>query len=97
MDIIIQSLDFNAKEELKDFITKKVESLTDKYQEAIRANVRLKLDKNDSGANKICEIRLEIPGNDLYASRQAQTFEEAAQEVIAALRRQIEKTGSRKQ
>ncbi len=91
MDIIIQSLDFTAKEDLKNFINQKVGALADKCQDAIRANVRLKLDKSDTGANKICEIRLEIPGNDLYASRQEHSFEEATQEVISALRKQIEK------
>ena len=96
MDIIIQTLDFTAKEELKEFVTGKVKGLTVKSFDPIRANVTLKLDKNDARENKVCEIRLEIPGNDLYASRKAGSFEAATMEVLSALRNQAEKLEARR-
>ncbi len=37
------------------------------------------------------EIRLAVPGNDLYAKRRAVSFEEAAVNTIEALRSQVEK------
>lgn len=96
MDIIIQTLDFTAKEELKQFVTSKVQGLTIKSYDPIRANVRLKLDRDDSRENKVCEIRIEIPGNDLYASRKAESFEAATMEVLSALRNQAEKLEARR-
>ena len=42
--------------------------------------------------NKVVEIRLAVPGNDLFAKRQGKTFEEAAANTIEALRVQAERT-----
>ena len=41
--------------------------------------------------NKIAEIKLSIPGNNLFAKKQCKTFEEATDSVVEALRRQIRK------
>ena len=89
MKIIIQTPDFKADQKLLDFVTEKLEKLekfTDKIHEA---SVTLKLDKSDTRDNKICEIKLGLPGNDLFASRQCKTFEEAASKTSEALRSQI--------
>jgi ribosome-associated translation inhibitor RaiA len=51
----------------------------------------LKLEKSDITANKVCEIRLAVPGNDLFATSQCTTFEEAVNETIEALQKQIRK------
>ncbi len=56
----------------------------------IESRVLLKLDKSDTKENKISEIKLIIPGNDLFASKQAKSFEEATTKAVEALRRQIE-------
>lgn len=91
MNIQIQSLDFTAKEELKNFVTKKVTELSHFNNSILNGEVKLKLDKNNVGENKICEIRLSLTGNDLFAKKQCSTFEEATQQTIDALRKQIEK------
>ena len=41
--------------------------------------------------NKVCEIRLAVPGNDLFAKKHSDSFEDAVTKVIDALREQIEK------
>ena len=91
MNIQIQSLDFTAKEELKNFVTKKVTELSHFNNSILNGEVKLKLDKNNVGENKICEIMLSLTGNDLFAKKQCSTFEEATQQTIDALRKQIEK------
>ena len=91
MKIEIQSRDFTAKSDLLDFIKEKVEKLGRFYQEIISSEVCLALDKSDTNDNKFCEIKLLIPGNDLFASAQCKSFEEATVEVVTALERQIEK------
>jgi putative sigma-54 modulation protein len=89
MKIIIQTPDFKADQKLIDFVTGKVEKLG-KFSDRIHeANVTLKLDKSETRENKICEIKLAIPGNDLFASRQCKTFEEAAAKSSDAVRSQI--------
>jgi putative sigma-54 modulation protein len=89
MKIIIQTPDFKADQKLLEFVSEKVEKLG-KFSDAIHeASVTLKLDHSDTRDNKICEIRLGIPGNDLFASKQCKTFEEAAAKSSDALRSQI--------
>ena len=91
MKLKFQSLDFTASQELTDFIKNKVAKLEYFYDEIICSEVCLKLDKSDTKENKVCEIRLAIPGNDLLASAQCKTFEEAAAQCVEALEKQIKK------
>ena len=41
--------------------------------------------------NKVVEIKLLIPGNDLFVERQSKTFEEGIDDCIEVLKRQITK------
>jgi len=67
MKITIQSKDFTAKIELTDFIKEKTEKLFRMYDKIVSCEVLLKIDKSETKDNKICDIRLVIPGNDLLA------------------------------
>jgi putative sigma-54 modulation protein len=90
MKITIQTPDFKADQKLLDLVTEKVEKLG-KFSERIHeASITLKLDRSETKENKICEIKLGIPGNDLFAVKQCKTFEEAASKTSDALRSQIE-------
>ena len=91
MNTRIQTIGFKAKPDLTDFINKKTSDLARFNDSIIGSEVFLKLDNNEKGENKTCEIRLMIPGNDLFAKRQCSTFEEAAKQVVEALQKQIEK------
>lgn len=91
MNITIQPKDFTAKEGLTDFIKEKAEKLFRMYDKIISCEVVLKIDKSETKENKVCDMRLMIPGNDLLASAQCQTFEEAAVQAIKSLEKQIEK------
>ncbi|HYV91750.1 MAG TPA: HPF/RaiA family ribosome-associated protein [Chitinophagales bacterium] len=84
MDIIIQSLGFTASENLEVFINERMSKI-ENYGKIIRANVKLfQGSKRDSNDN-YCEIRLEIPGNDLFVKKNNQSFETAVMEAIEAL------------
>ncbi len=91
MKIDIQSRDFTAQPALLDFVTEKVERLGRYSHDIISGEVCLAIDKSDTNDNKFCEIRLAIPGNDLFASSQKKSFEEATAATVEALERQIEK------
>ena len=41
--------------------------------------------------NKVAEVKLEIPGNDIFAKKKAKSFEEATDESVEAIRKQIVK------
>lgn len=89
MKIKVQSIHFTADKKLIRFIEEKVEKLFQFYEHIIDGEVFLRLDKSDDSANKITEIRLNTPGKTLFAKEQCKTFEEATDEAVEALRRQI--------
>ena len=91
MQINIQSPGFTPRHNLIDFLNKKISKLTGLYGEIIGSNVCLKLDRSATKENKICSIRLLIPGYDLLVSAQYNKFEHAITEAVDMLKRQIKK------
>ena len=91
MKIRVQSIHFTADSKLLDFIQRKVDKLDQFFDQIISGEVYLKLENTDDEENKITEIKLMIPGNDLFAKEQCKTFEEATDKAIESLRRQLDK------
>lgn len=91
MKVTINSVHFKADKKLEDFITQKVEKVCAKLPDVIGSEVTLKIENTDSPENKIVDIRLMLKGNDLYASKISKSFEESTDEVIDALKKQVEK------
>ena len=89
MNIQIHSVRFDADKKLIDFVHQKLEKLTQFDEEIVNAEVYLRLDKDQERENKISEIKLELPGGPLFARKQSKTFEEATDEAIDALKKQI--------
>ena len=89
MNIQIQSINFAADKELKDFINKKVDKLISIKDSVINADVYLKVDKPESHDNKIVEIKLHSSDGGFFAKKQTNSFEESADLVSHALRKQI--------
>ncbi len=92
MEIKIHSIHFDADQKLIDFIEKKVGKLVQFYDNILGAEIFLRLDKDQSLENKLVEIKLAIPKNDLFAKKQSRTFEESTDNAVEALRRQLQKT-----
>jgi len=90
MDIIIQSLGFTAGKSLEDFVREKVEKL-DKEAKIIRANVILYIGPKSTSEKYYCEIRLEIPGNDLFVKKSEDSFEKAIVSTADALQISLRK------
>lgn len=95
MKINIQPKDFTATPQLLDFVIDKTRKIFSFYDQAISCDVVLKTDKSDKDTDKICSIRLVIPGNDLLASTQCSSFEEATMQCIEIIKRQINKKKSK--
>ncbi|HEY0031038.1 MAG TPA: ribosome-associated translation inhibitor RaiA [Bacteroidia bacterium] len=91
MEIIIQSLHFTAGQQITDYTREKVNKLLHFYSRVEKVNVVLKFETRDKPENKVCEVRLSIPGKDLFAESIAETFEEAINETVEALEQQIKK------
>lgn len=91
MEIKVQSIRFDADRKLIEFINEKVGKLTQFSDNIIAGEVFLRLDKSDDKANKIAEVKLLIPGKELFAKKQRKSFEEATDAAVEALRRQIKR------
>ena len=91
MDIIIQSLGFTASDNLKSFVEEELGKLIHKNDMIIRANVTLYKVSESIPENNFCEIRLEVPGADLFAKRSSNMFEQAVIDTVDALRTQLRK------
>lgn len=91
MKLQMHSIHFDADKKLIDFIQKKTDKLETFYDRVIDGEVFLKLDNNDLNQNKIIEIKLNVPGTQLFAIGQNSSFEAAADKAVEALRRQIKK------
>jgi len=96
MNIQIHSLRFDADQKLIDFVHQKLGKLTQFGEDIVNAEVYLRLDKDQERENKISEIKLDLSGGPLFAKKQSKTFEEATDEAIDALKKQITKHKQKK-
>ena len=91
MKITVQSIHFTADKGLLEFIQKKADKLDTFYDKIINGEVYLKLENVEDEANKITEIKIQLPDNQLFAKEQCKTFEEATDLAMESLRKQIAK------
>ena len=91
MKLQIHSIRLDADEKLIDLIKKKRNKLETFYDRIRDGEVFLKIENDESRVNKIIEIKLNIPGDQLFAKERARSFEIGADEATQALRRQIKK------
>lgn len=91
MEIQIQSIHFDADKKLLDFVENKLNKLETFYDRIEGINVYLKLEKNDSKENKVVEVKLLVPGHDIFVKEHAKTFEEAIDISLEALKKQLKK------
>jgi ribosomal subunit interface protein len=92
MNIKVNTVHFTPDQKLVDFINRKVAKMDVFFDGIISAEVLLKVDKPESANNKITEIKLSLPATDyLFAKKQADTFEEATDLAVDAIRTQLKK------
>jgi putative sigma-54 modulation protein len=90
MKIKVQSIHFDADKKLVDFVQKKMDKLETFYDRTVDGEVFLRLN-NEGIDNKTVEIKLNVPGSQLFAKEQAKTFEAATDQATEALRNQLSK------
>ena len=96
MRLQMHSIHFDADQKLLDLVEKKTTKLETFYDRIIDGEVFFRLDKNDSHENKVVEIKLNIPGEQLFAKDKSNSFEAAADVAVGALKRQLIKYKDKK-
>jgi ribosomal subunit interface protein len=91
MEIRIQAIHFDATEALEKFIEKKVTKLEQYYDDILEAEVILKVVKPETVLNKEALVKIKVSGNELFASKLSDTFEESVDIAVEALHKQLVK------
>jgi putative sigma-54 modulation protein len=96
MDMQVHSVHFTADKKLIGFVSEKVNKLEVYIDNIIAGDVFLRLDKSQGHENKIAEVKILIPGKELFAKKQCKSFEEATVLAVEALRKQVKKAKQKK-
>lgn len=93
MEVKITTINFDADKKLVDFVESKVNKLDKFFDGIIASEVFLTFDKSKKKHtdNKEAKIKVDIPGAELFAEKQATSFEEAVDLVMDALEKQVKK------
>ncbi|MCH5215595.1 MAG: ribosome-associated translation inhibitor RaiA [Muribaculaceae bacterium] len=92
MKVTVNAIHFDASEKLVNFINRKVDKLTKHHDNILDAEVTLKVVKPETSMNKEVSVKISYPDQAAaFASKTADTFEEAVDNCIDALKKQLEK------
>ena len=89
MKVDIQSVHFNADQKLEERISAKVTKLNNFYDGINDAKVNLHLDNDATGDNKVAELKVLINGNEMFAKKQTNSFEESFDLAFEAVKNQL--------
>ena len=96
MQITIHSVHFDADQKLLNFVTKKIQKLTQFDDELISADVFLRIENATNNSNKLVEVKINSGFSELFASKKCESFEEAVDLVQEILVRQVKKNKHKK-
>lgn len=92
MEVKIQAIHFDIADRLVEFINKKAQRLTRRYDAITDIDVTLKVVKPETAMNKEVVIKAVAPQiEDIVATKTADSFEEAVDLALEAIERQLEK------
>ena len=89
MDIKIKSIHFDATEKLQAFIEKKVAKLEKTFEDIKNVEVQLTVVKPATIQNKQASLSAAVPGTTLFVEKTADTFEEAVDLCVDAMKVQL--------
>ena len=90
MNVQIHAHEFSASEQLAEFIHQKAAELSQWFDHIIDVEVYLSLE-NKSGhiRDKVAKVKVNIPGNQLAAAETRLHFEEAIDQAMDNMRKQL--------
>jgi ribosomal subunit interface protein len=91
MEMRIQSIHFDASEQLGAFVQKKVSKLEQYYDGILLTEVIMKVIKPEVTLNKNVLVKVKVKNGELLAEKTANSFEEAVDECVDALSKQLVK------
>ncbi|HEY5407930.1 MAG TPA: HPF/RaiA family ribosome-associated protein [Ginsengibacter sp.] len=95
MNIIIKSIDFKAGNKLETFVREKVKKLFTQCDNIVRANVILRKGSSKNPENKLCEIRLVVPGYDHYVKKSSIGYRRSVSQSVDVLQEILRRNKSK--
>jgi len=89
MTINLQTVNFNAKNGLEEYVERKLSKLEQYYDKIIAVQVYLKVENISGKENKFADIKLEVPGDDIMVKKSGQSFEECIDLSVDTLKKLI--------
>jgi putative sigma-54 modulation protein len=91
MKVNIQAVNFNIDKKLVSFVEEQVGKLEKFYDKVINADVFLKVEQSSEKENKVVEINIHVPGDNLMVKKTCKTFEEAVDSACESQERLLKK------
>ncbi len=89
MTINLQTVNFNAKEGLEEYVENKLSKLEQFYDKIIAVQVAMRVENISEKENKFVDIKLEVPGDDIVVKKSGQSFEECIDLSVDTLKKLI--------
>ncbi len=89
MTINLQTVNFNAKDGLEEYVESKLSKLEQFYDKIIAVQVAMRVENIPEKENKFVDIKLEVPGDDIVVKKSGQTFEECIDLSVDTLKKLI--------
>jgi len=77
MHVNFQSVNYTADIKLVEFTQKRIEKISQFYDQIVDVYVYTKVENSSDKINKFAELNIGIPGDDVIVKKVAKTFEEA--------------------
>ena len=77
MNVNFQSINFKADIKLIEFTQRRIEKISQFYDQIVDVYVYTKVENFSDKINKLVELKIGIPGDDVIIKKTAKTFEEA--------------------
>lgn len=102
MILRMHSVHFDADQKLLDYVQKKVDKLETFYPRIIDGEVIMRLEKSQLNkkevfGNKTVELKVNIPGQQLFVKDSSSSFEAAIDEALERMSRQLKRKKEKKQ
>ena len=91
MKVHTETVHFKADRKLIDFIEDRLSRMDRYHDRFIDAQVTLKLENSGQVKDKVAEVKVNVPGEALFAKNTEKSFEAAVDAAINSLRRQLRK------
>lgn len=91
MTVNIQFVNLDHSDSLAEFTKEKLNKMAEKYDWLINADVFFKEEGTNPEKGKICNIKLSLPGPQIFATSDEKNFEMSVKETVSDLEIQLKK------